>query len=468
MSVRHVDVAIVGAGPAGMSAAIAAREHGLSVVVLDEQPAPGGQIYRNVLGASPERMRLLGSDYAAGAGLARRFRDSDVELRAGAAVWQVTPERCIGYLHDGFTQELEAKAIILCSGALERPMPIPGWTLPGVMTAGAAQILVKSGGIVPATSPVLAGCGPLLYLLATQLLRAGSHIAAVVDTSRRSDLLAALPQLPRALRDWRLLAKGWNLLAELRASGVPVYLGAEDLAIEGSTVAQRFRFRAGGRQHTLDTQLVLLHQGVIPNTQFTRALRAPHRWDERQLCWVPDRTEDGELRDLEGIYVSGDAARIMGAAASAADGTVAGLAAARRVLGATPASDASIGAVRRRREALTAARPFVDTLYPPRCRVPADEVIVCRCEDVTAGEIRRHVRAGCAGPNQLKVFTRCGMGPCQGRQCGITVTEVIAAERGVVHDEVGYQRVRPPVKPITIGELAGIATAAPPSHSPLR
>jgi NADPH-dependent 2,4-dienoyl-CoA reductase/sulfur reductase-like enzyme len=468
VTVRPVDVAVVGAGPAGMSAALAAREQGASVVVLDEQPAPGGQIYRNVLGASPDRMRLLGPDYAAGEVLARRFRESGVELLAGAAVWQVAPERSVSYLHRGVPQELEATALILCSGALERPMPIPGWTLPGVMTAGAAQILVKSGGIVPATPPVLAGCGPLLYLLATQLLRAGARIAAVVDTSQRSDLLAALPHLPRALRDWRLLAKGWNLLAELRASGVPVYRGAEDIAVEGSTAAQRIRFRSGGRQHTVDTQLVLLHQGVIPNTQFTRALRAWHSWDERQLCWVPERTGDGELRDLQGVFVAGDGARIMGAAASAADGRVAGLAAAKRVSGKTSGSDDTMGAARRQRDVLTAARPFIDTLYPPRCRVPADEVMVCRCEEVTAGEIRRHVRAGCAGPNQLKVFTRCGMGPCQGRQCGITVTEVIAAERGVAPEEVGYQRVRPPIKPITLGELAGIQLAAPRSHLPTR
>jgi thioredoxin reductase/bacterioferritin-associated ferredoxin len=450
------DIAIIGAGPAGMSAAIAARSAGLSVVVLDEQQAPGGQIYRGVLASDPSRSAILGPDYSEGAQLAQAFAGCGAEHRTGASVWQVTRERRIDYLRDGVPQELHARAVILCTGAMERPFPVPGWTLPGVMTAGAGQILLKASGVVPSAPVVLAGCGPLLYLLAVQYLRAGVPIAAVVDTTQRADYLRALPLLPGALGDPKLLLKGWGLLRALKADGTRIFRGASGIALEGADAAQAIRFRTPrlGEQR-IDAALFLLHQGIVPNTQVTRSLRAAHVWDDAQLCFRPELSAQGALQGVPGFFVAGDGATIMGALASAASGALAGLAAAR-TLGAS-SLDARIVHAQRKLQSLRRARPFIDAVYLPKreFRIPADPVVVCRCEEITAGEIRRHVAAGCVGPNQLKSFTRCGMGPCQGRQCGLTASEIIAAERGLAPDEVGYQRVRPPIKPITVGELAG-------------
>jgi NADPH-dependent 2,4-dienoyl-CoA reductase/sulfur reductase-like enzyme len=449
------DIAVIGAGPAGMAAAIAARSAGLSVVVLDEQQAPGGQIYRGVLATDARRSAILGSDYSDGARLAQDFAQCGAEHRTGASVWQVSRERRIDYLRDGVPHELNARAVILCTGAMERPFPVPGWTLPGVMTAGAGQILLKASGLIPAGPVVLAGCGPLLYLLAVQYLRAGVRIAAVVDTTERADVLRALPLLPGALGDLRLLLKGWGLLRALKASGTRIFRGARGIAIEGTEAAHAISFRTRQGEQRIEASLFLLHQGIVPNTQVTRSLRATHLWDEGQLCFRPGLSTEGALAGVPGFFVAGDGASIMGAPASAASGALAGLAAAR-TLGAS-GLDARIAQAQRKLQSLRRARPFIDAVYQPRreFRIPADPVLVCRCEEITAGEIRRHVRAGCVGPNQLKSFTRCGMGPCQGRQCGLTASEIIAAERGVAPAEVGYQRVRPPIKPITVGELAG-------------
>ena len=448
MTAAHTDVAIIGAGPAGMSAAIAACEHGLSVTVLDEQAAAGGQIWRGVLAAPKERMRILGEDYAAGAQVAQAFGTCGARHLRGAAVWQVTRERLISYLHDGAHHELQAGKVIVCTGAMERPFPIPGWTLPGVMTAGAGQILLKSAGLAPQVPVVLAGCGPLLLLLAAQYLRAGVHIAAVVDTTGPADWRRALPLLPQALRDWRLLAKGRGLLRELRASGTAIYTGATALAIEGEHQAAAIRFDTPQGPRHVEAGLVLLHHGIIPNTQLTRSLQAEHDWDETQLCWHPRASAQGALADMEGFYVAGDSARIMGAAASAVSGRICGLAAA-----GAPTESAQLQLAK-----LCAARPFLDRLYRPQdaLRIPQGDTIVCRCEEITAREIRGHVANGCAGPNQLKSFTRCGMGPCQGRQCGITVSELIAQERSLSPAVIGYQRVRAPIKPVSVGELAGL------------
>jgi NADPH-dependent 2,4-dienoyl-CoA reductase/sulfur reductase-like enzyme len=450
-----IDIAVIGAGPAGMSAAIAARSAGLSVAVLDEQQASGGQIYRGVLATDARRSAILGPDYTDGAQLAQAFAGCGAEHRTGASVWQVTRERRIDYLRDGVSQELHARAVILCTGAMERPFPVPGWTLPGVMTAGAGQILLKASAVVPSAPVVLAGCGPLLYLLAVQYLRAGAQIAAVVDTTQRADVLRALPLLPGALGDPKLLLKGWALLRALKAGGTRIFRGASGIAIEGAEAAHAIRFRTPPGEQRIEAALFLLHQGIVPNTQVTRSLRATHVWDQAQLCFRPELSAQGALQGVSGFFVAGDGATIMGALASAASGALAGLAAARTL--GTSGLDARIVQAQRKLQSLRRARPFIDAVYQPKreFRIPADPVVVCRCEEITAGEIRRHVRAGCVGPNQLKSFTRCGMGPCQGRQCGLTASEIIAAERGLAPGEVGYQRVRPPIKPITVGELAG-------------
>ena len=180
----HADLAIVGAGPAGLAAAVEARAAGLSVVLLDEQPRPGGQIYREVeevLATAPARAAALGPAYAHGAGLAAAFRASGAAYLPGAMVWQIEPGR-LCYLAEGRVRVLSAGRILIATGALERPVPLPGWTLPGVMTAGAAQILLKTSGLVPEGGTVLMGNGPLLYLIAQQIGAAGGQVSALVET----------------------------------------------------------------------------------------------------------------------------------------------------------------------------------------------------------------------------------------------------------------------------------------------
>lgn len=457
MSHSAVDVVIVGAGAAGMAGAVALAELGLEVVLLDEQGSPGGQIYRGITLAPLSRRDLLGPDYAHGNVLAQALASSLVRYEKGAAVWQVTRDHQVSYLRDGRLHTLQAKAVLLATGAMERPFPIPGWTLPGVMSAGAAQILLKSAGLAPSEPVVLAGCGPLLYLLGWQYLRAGVPIKALVDTTRPEDYWRARRHLFAALRAWPYLRKGLELMRGLRSARIPHYTAAEQLAVEGDEAATALTFTVAGKAQRIDSRCVLLHQGVVPNIQFSQSLRARHYWDADQLCFSPVVDAWGEL-DVPGIFAAGDGAGIGGAQAAALQGELAGLGIAQRLGAIEPGQCDPRAATLRERLALNLRiRPFLDALYQPReeNRIPADNVMVCRCEEVTAGDLRKFVALGCAGPNQAKSFGRCGMGPCQGRMCGLTVTEVIAKARGVTAEEVGYYRIRPPIKPITLGELAG-------------
>lgn len=454
---NEADIVVIGAGPSGMAAATLAAKNGARVTLLDEQDGAGGQIWRSITVASDSRLQTLGPDYAAGASHAREFAGSGAQHIRRATVWQVTRDGVVNYLHAGASCSIRAKRVILCSGAMERPFPIPGWTLPGVMTAGAAQILLKSADTVPSQPAVLAGCGPLLYLLAWQYVRAGVPIAAIIDTTNFGDYRRALPYFPQAVSAWPYLKKGLALLRVLRQQGVPFFKGASDLAIEGQESAQAISFTSGGKAQRLETGLILLHQGVVPNTQFTWALRASHTWDSAQLCWRPDADELGRLAGVEQVLVAGDGRGIGGAGVASIQGRLAALAALQD-LGLMTAAKTSplINAARKDLQGHMRIRPFLDALYRPKDanRIPADDVVVCRCEEVTAGAIRGFVELGCVGPNQTKSFGRCGMGPCQGRLCGLTVTEVIAAARNATPEEVGYYRIRPPIKPITLAELS--------------
>jgi NADPH-dependent 2,4-dienoyl-CoA reductase/sulfur reductase-like enzyme len=454
------DLVIIGAGPAGMSAALTAASLGLKTVLLDEQPRAGGQIYRNVTTADPKLAALLGPDYTHGRALAGRLTGSGVELRHSTLVWDVARDLTVTTLQQGQSLQVRAPQLIAATGAMERPSPIPGWTLPGVMNAGAAQIALKSSGSVPAGPVVLAGGGPLLLLVACQLLDGGATVAGIVETSPGANRWAALRHLPAALGAPATLIKGLHLMRRLRAAGIPWFTGATQLAVEGQQRAEALRFTAGGRAHRLDASVVLLHHGVVPNTQLTRLLRVEHDWDAAQLTWRP-RVDDWGQTSLAGLRIAGDGAFIGGALAAEASGTLAALGAAHALQRlSAPECDERAGAARKALRQQLRIRPFLDALYrPPEwINTPADDTVVCRCEEVTAGRIRELARLGCQGPNQTKFFSRCGMGPCQGRLCGLPVTQILASELGKPVAEVGAYRIRSPLKPVPLASLASLFT----------
>ena len=459
-SAKHYDFAVIGAGPAGLSAAVLATELGLNTVVLDEQASPGGQIYRAIEQASASLKSLLGPDYAHGAQPVSALRKSQVEYQPNTSVWSLNREHEIGLLQNGKARFISAERVLIATGAMERPFPIPGWTLPGVMTAGAGQILLKAGALAPTQAVILAGGGPLLYLLAWQYLQAGVSIGALLDTTPRANARAAAPLLPGFLALPAYLRKGLTLLKEIRKAGIPHHKHISGLRALGTEQLKTVEYQHQGRWQRLDTNLLLLHQGVVPNVQMSRVTGCEHIWDEAQLCWKP-KLDDYGNSSIDGLMVAGDNGGILGARAAELGGQLAALDCAYKLGKLSQAERKQRAApllkqIHKERK----ARRFLDVLYKPLPQFrspPDDDTLVCRCEEVTAGEIRRTVELGCLGPNQTKSFCRAGMGPCQGRLCGLTVAEVIAEKRSVPVSEVGYYRLRPPLKPITLGQLADAA-----------
>lgn len=456
------DLLIVGAGPAGMAAALTAKSCGLHVIVLDDQPAPGGQIWRSIE-ISERRDDILGPTYVEGRAIAQEFRESGVTYIASAQVWRIEPGFRVFLSIDQLPQVIEANAVVFATGAQERPNPFIGWTLPGVLTIGAAQILLKNAGEIPAEPVWIAGCGPLALLYARQLIRAGGEIAGFLDTTQAGQWRKALPHLPRALRSAGNLIKGLMWQAELRRNKVPFIKNVVDIAALGNERVKQLQYvTSDGTVRVVDAGVLLVHEGVVPNIHAAMSVNCQLKWSDAQDCFVPVVDKWGES-SLAGLFIAGDGAGIAGAKASSLRGELAGLRIAER------AGARSRSAIERTARKINselnrelAIRPFLDALYKPRTQVfePSDETLVCRCEAVSAAEVRSLASIGRPGPNQLKAGCRAGMGPCQGRQCGYTVTRILAAEQGRSPAEVGYLNIRPPIKPVTLGELAAIEPGA--------
>jgi hypothetical protein len=317
--------------------------------------------------------------------------------------------------------------------------------------------MLKASALVPEGSVVLAGTGPLLWLVAAQLLRAGARIEALLDTTPAGNYLRALPHVA-AFALSRYLATGLALRREV-ARKVRIVRGVTHLRAEGRGALASIAYAAGSHGvQRVRSDVLALHQGVAPNVNLAIAAGIEHRWHSRQLCWVPVLDAAGNS-PLTGIAIAGDGAGIGGALAAEAGGRLAAIAAIEAI---APERVARVVDRQLARAALARAgrgRALLDRLFaPPRwSRVPEGDTMVCRCEGVTAAQLVEAVGIGALGPNQAKAFLRCGMGPCQGRLCGLTVTELIGAARGVAPAEVGYYRLRPPVKPIGLAELAAMA-----------
>lgn len=458
------DLAIIGAGPAGMAAATEASAIGVRVVLFDENPAMGGQIYRAIETNTPAKRAFLGKDYWKGKEVLGAFLASDATYVPQSLVWSVEQQQAedgplveLRISASGQSRIIHARRVIFATGAMERPMPLKGWTLPGVMTIGAAQIALKSSGLVPNGRVVLAGTGPLLYLFAAQLLEAGGTLAAILDTTPRQNWIRAVPHLPSFLLSPYLL-KGLSLLRKVRRS-VPVFSGVEPIEILGEDRVSAIRFATKGRTEKIDVDGVFLHQGVIPNNSLANATGCAIVWNDAQKCFEPELSPEGRA-SLAAILIAGDGGGIGGALVAEVGGRIAALAACMDLAPEkAPRIEAALTRYKRERKALLRGRSFIDALYQPALsfRVPADRAtIVCRCEEVTAGAIQEAAQRNVIGPNQLKTMLRCGMGPCQGRMCTATVTEILAAVQQRNPADVGTYRLRAPIKPVPLREIAAL------------
>ncbi|PRY05287.1 NAD(P)/FAD-dependent oxidoreductase [Paraburkholderia sp. BL25I1N1] len=444
-------VIIIGAGPAGVRAAQALVEAGLRPVVIDEGRRDGGQIYRRQPeGFSRSYETLYGTEAGRATSLHENFDalKSKIDYSPETLVWNISPNTV--HLVSGTRyHELAFDALIVCSGATDWLMPVKGWHQAGTYSLGGAQVALKSQGCVIGSRIVMMGSGPLLYLVAAQYVKAGAQVAAVLDTSTFMQRVAALPRLlaiPVALR------KGIALTRVLADARVPVHRGVVPLEIKGSAqdgVSAVEVKLPGGKRLEFKCDAVALGYHLRPETQLADLAGCRFLFDETARQWLPQIDPDGRS-SIKGVYLAGDGARVRGADAAERSGRLAALAALQDY-------GLPVDGVEHLRAELARFTRFAAGLreaFPWPAKFAAslpDETIVCRCETITAGELRRVVRAtGAKEANRAKAFSRVGMGRCQGRYCGHAGAEIIAAAACVPLSSVGRLRGQAPVKPLPV------------------
>jgi hydrogen cyanide synthase HcnB len=451
---------IVGAGPAGVRAAQTLVAHGVRPVVVDEAPRWGGQIYRQPpAGFQRTKAALYGFEAGRADALHGAMADilGQVDYRPDTLVWNAEGGR-LDLLSAGRLDTLRYGRLIVATGATDRVLPFIGWTLPGVYTLGAAQVALKYQGCAIGSRVVFAGTGPLLYLVAYQYAKAGAKVAAVLDTASFGDKAAAVPAL---LRQPALFAKGLYYLGWLRAHGVPVRNGVRLTQASGRERVASMRWRDARGEQEIACDAVGFGYALRSETQLADLLDCRFRYDRLQRAALPERDAAGRS-SVAGVYLAGDGAGILGADAAEWAGERAALA---LLADASHAVDGERAAALEARLARTAAfRRGLERAFPfPQdwAASAPDELVICRCEEITAGQLRQCVSdTGTRELNRLKALTRVGMGRCQGRTCGVAAAEILAHACGSAPQEVGRLRGQAPIKPLPFVAAAAAGKAA--------
>lgn len=469
------DLLVIGAGPAGIHAALTAAECGLRVGLLDEAPAAGGQVWRAPPAAFAMSKAKPSPDQLAGAAARGALAASAVDSLFGRRVWNLRPGFEAHAVGPDGNEVLTAPAMVVAPGTVERIIPFTGSTLPGVIGLGAATVLLKAQGMLPGSETIVAGAGPLLAAVAVGIVKGGGRVAAVVDLNGPTDWARSLPSM---LRRPSLLKQGLGWVAMLRSHGVPYYSRHAIVRAEGSEAVQGaviapvdrdWRLVEGGKQVAIQADAIAVGHGLSPSTELTRLLGAEHRFDAAYGEWVPVLDREGRT-SVKNLFVAGDAAGVSGAAAAVEAGRQAGLAAARALGALNDAAYAAEASATTKK--LAASRHFgramthLTRLRPGLVAAMAPETTVCRCEDVKRRDIDAAIADGARSIGQLKAWTRCGMGPCQGRMCSEAVGALMA-EANVRRETFGQMVARPPLRPVAIDQLSGTFTyediALPPS-----
>jgi thioredoxin reductase len=454
--VDQPDLAVIGGGAAGLAAASVAAEAGLNVLLIDERPVPGGQYYKQPVGRAGSDPRFRPDrQFRDGAALIARARRGGTRWLEGASVWGAFAPLELAVTSRAGGRIVRPARLIVATGAYERALPVPGWTLPGVMTTGAAQTLLRSHGVVAGRRVLLAGNGPLNLQVALELARAGATVVAVAELAPPPASPAAWLDMARA--DPGLLARGAGYLAGLRRRGIALLhrhcLARVEPAADGlrANLATWDGERLGpGPSFTVDA--VTMGYGFLPSNDVPRALGAAMVFDpaQRQLRTVCDA--DG-LTSVPNLYAAGDCRGLGGAQAARAEGVIAGLAAAASLGRAIPPALAAEG--RRARSDLARHRRFQRGLWrlftaaDPASALATPDTLICRCEEVA----RARLDATAEGIGATKRLTRAGMGRCQGRYCAPALAAMIAARDGTPIDQDAFFAPRPPIKPVRIGDL---------------
>ncbi len=463
---KEAELAIIGGGPGGVVAAIEAAKTGVKVILLDENQSPGGQIYRQFeKGFKVNDAEVLGGDYEKGLDLLNQFSSlsDEIEYLNNSTVWGIFDNNTLAFACNGTSSSISYKKLLIANGAYDRPVPFPGWTLPGVLTAGGAQKLVKTERILPGKKILLGGTGPLQLVLAHQIIKAGGKIEAVLEAGNVSNNW--FQGLKGIWGNWDYLNEGWKYLRGIQKAGVPLLYNHIILEARGNGQVEGAVFAKvdenwrpiPGTERTVDVDTICLGYGLVPSTELTMLADCEHKYDQFLGGYIPVRSENMET-SVSGIYAVGDGAGVAGGKVAIEEGRIAGISIARSLDYISDANAAkSIKQSRKLMDKYNRLRKVLDEMSMPRpglYELAKDDTVICRCEEITLKEIKTAMADGTTQVKDLKRKTRAGMGPCEGRMCAPSLIEIMRNHPNASPEGPGYLNPRPPVRPVALGVLA--------------
>lgn len=479
------EVVIVGAGPAGLAAADILLAAGRRILLIDELPQAGGQFLRPPSMARRDPDWLSDRVYSCARELLQKLENiTEIDWRLGSSVVAIFRQGEVGQnAEPGFLLWLQTPAglervvtqrIIIATGCYERPLPFPGWTLPGVMGAGAIQTLLKSQDLIAGERIIFAGSHPLQLIAADQIVRAGGRVEAVFFSQRLVDVVRALRYFIDLLPHWRHVIDVWQALRRLRRAGVRIRFGQRIVRAEGSLRLERLvlapRDRSGAPVesgcHSHVTDCVGICYGFTVASELASQAGAERTWSEDNGGWLVQH-DHWYRTSVNGMSAAGEQTGQSGSEAAIRTGKIAavGLLLDMGKIAETEAD--KMVAVDRRQ--LCRYQSFAKALNrlsrPPSLRsglAQASDTILCRCENVTVGEFEHFLaqHPHIATADSAKLISRVGMGLCQGRICQVNAATLMVSIRQSSVEEVGAFQVQPPIKPVSIAELLSAAVSS--------
>lgn len=453
------EVAVIGGGPAGLSAALAAAECGARVILLDAYPTPGGQYYwqsaKDCL-SKPTRHQRQGFK------LWQRVKQANVRIISDAQVWYIDPGKKILFHTNAGNFQVRAQALVLATGAYDRAIPFPGWNLPGVMMTGGAQNLLYQH-VLPGKRVLLVGTGPLQLVVAKKLLDAGADVVAVLEGNRL--LPSGIRYLPALWGQWERMEEGVTSYATMLRKGVSYRQGWGILEahgskeVEGATIARLDRdWRPVlGSEQEVECDTICINYGFLPFNALSRQIEAQQVWNDVLGGIIPKRDENLQT-SVEGVYAVGDCAGMGGVRMALIEGRIAGYAAARKA--GYPLPKGALNKVQRQKRGEERFQHLLLNLFrigPGAYELAEVDTLICRCEGTTKKDIMEAIRSGARSTLELKSMTRCGMGECQGRFCEQSVLHLLQQHtQKPIEVNQGYH-LRPPAYPLAIGDLGEMA-----------
>jgi thioredoxin reductase/bacterioferritin-associated ferredoxin len=454
---KEYDVIVIGAGPSGVASAIKCAEKRLKVLIIDSSQNTGGQIYR-----APPKSYIKKNEKSLKENLIQKkfsedLKKHNVDTAYNHTVWQVSPGFRVDAFNENGTVKWKTKNLILATGTYEKIIPFEGWTIPGVIGLAACTLILKSHQIIPGKNIVLAGNGPLLILVAYYILKFGGKVDAIIDTSSKSDWLKSTFAL---ISNPHNFLQGIFWMLKILISRIPIYSNSMVNKVIKNEKGLSVELKGINDHKTkvINTEVLAVGHGLIPSTDITRLLGADHIYNELKGGWIA-KIDKYFRSSIKSLYVTGDGSGISGAIAAYDKGILATCALLydEKIIDEKEFNNLSNKILRRLNRYEIFAKAIANLNSTPKELIKeiADNTILCRCEDITKKDIIYATEKGAKDLNQIKTWTRCGMGPCQGRTCQYAIASVVSNQLNCKIEDLGYLTGRSPLRPVPLDKSIG-------------